>query len=432
MPGLDDVTILRYAHVYRERVSGGIEQYLRQLDGGLLERYRLTILQTHLVDPDAPEELEIEPVGLGRIIWVPIRVRQSRSRIAGLTARARFLFRRGYQEHRLRQESVLASTMTAAGDLFGIYRDHLRYPTSILSERLPRMLSSHHVDLLVLHWYSYDAGSLVKQARQLNTPIALVNHFENGRLGMIAHVLEDVSAIGTVSARHIPDALRSKCTNVSDAIDTEFFHPDRAGRSSADSPVVLLPARIQAGKGHEDLLRAALVLRSRGKKVEIHFAGAADSETVREQIQRFASAEALQVKFLGERSREDLRDLYALSSLVVLPSHSEGLPRVLLEAQAMQKPVVAYDTGGVPEALEPNTTGLLVRHGDIVGLADAIESLLDTEEMRQSFGIRGREFVIRGFGAQALLNRHERLYLQALNSVRGHTQLSQGEPSLAG
>ena len=86
-PGaLDGVTILRYAHVNRHRVSGGVEQYLRQLDRGLLQRHRLTILQMHLVTDDT-DESEVENVGLGRIVWVPVTIRQVHSTLLDLRSR---------------------------------------------------------------------------------------------------------------------------------------------------------------------------------------------------------------------------------------------------------------------------------------------------------------------------------------------------------
>src|ERR1017187_9041437 len=77
-PGaLDGVTIMRYAHIYRDRVSGGVEQYLRHLDRGLLHRHRITVLQMHLMREDTNDKIEIENVGMGKILWVPVPVRQT-------------------------------------------------------------------------------------------------------------------------------------------------------------------------------------------------------------------------------------------------------------------------------------------------------------------------------------------------------------------
>ena len=50
---LDGITLLRYAHIYRNRTSGGAEQYLKQLNDGLLARHKMTILQMHLINDDS-------------------------------------------------------------------------------------------------------------------------------------------------------------------------------------------------------------------------------------------------------------------------------------------------------------------------------------------------------------------------------------------
>jgi glycosyltransferase involved in cell wall biosynthesis len=122
------------------------------------------------------------------------------------------------------------------------------------------------------------------------------------------------------------------------------------------------------------------------------------------------------VVWLGEQSAESIRDLYAASTLVVLPTYSEGLPRVLLEAQAMKRAVVAYQCGGVGEALLSGRTGFAVPVGDVAMLADKIEFLMSHEHERQRMGDEGRRFVARQFSLAALLSRHESFYLAALKA----------------
>ncbi len=123
-----------------------------------------------------------------------------------------------------------------------------------------------------------------------------------------------------------------------------------------------MPALVKPGKGQEDLLRAAAILADRKIDFEICFAGAVESEPLRRELQEYAHSAGLdnRIAFLGELPQQQIRDYYALCQVVVLPSYTEGLPRVLLEAQAMQRPVVAYDSsGGIGETLKPGETGLL-------------------------------------------------------------------------
>src|SRR5271157_4583852 len=91
-PGaLDGLTIMRYAHLYRDRVSGGVEQYLRHLDRGLLQRHRMTVLQMYLNRNGASNAIEIENVGIGRILWVPVPILQMASTLGNLPKRAGYV-----------------------------------------------------------------------------------------------------------------------------------------------------------------------------------------------------------------------------------------------------------------------------------------------------------------------------------------------------
>lgn len=422
-PGaLDGLTLMRYAHVYRGRTSGGVEQYLRQLNRGLLQRHRLTVLQMHLVKDDSSPAIEVEDIGLGRILWVPVPVRQADFRLSDLPKRMKYVVgqtRRLGREEGQGQQGMFSSTLAA----FHHQGGHLRYQTTILSNHLSDMLGIRHVDLLVLHWLSYDTGALIRQSRKNGIPYVFINHFENARLSLpdtekrIAHA----AGIGAVSNQGIPDSLRNRYVNLSDAVDTEFFAPEKARPAARPaSPIVLLPGRIDQNKGHRDLIAAARILAERKLDFALVFPGAADSEHLQQELRRSAVDMGLgeRICFPGEKSPEEMRDLYGMSSLIVLPSHSEGLGRVLLEAQAMKKPVVAYDSGGMRDAVLPNESGFLVKAGSVEGLADKIGFLLENEAERLRMGERGREFVSRQFSVAALVRRHERFYLDALSPFR--------------
>ena len=121
---------------------------------------------------------------------------------------------------------------------------------------------------------------------------------------------------------------------------------------------------------------------------------------------------------LGQLSKEELRNWYATSQLVVLPSSNEGLGRVILEAQAMNVPVITYDVGGLSEAIRDGKTGYLVKKGDVKGLAKKIETLLADEHKRKAMGEAGRRFMESDFGIQQLLRRHEIFYLRMMRPLQ--------------
>lgn len=420
-PGtFDGLTILRYAPFYKERSNGGVEQSLRALNHGLLQRHRLTILQVHRVSDVKKSRVEMEEIGKGRVIWTPVAYRRTSRRYADIPARAQFIVEQSFQT---RRQSGEAAGRAALGALHAVTRDrleHLRHRVMILSDPLAQFLRSRRVDLLASHALTYDAGNLVSHAKAAGIPFVLVSHFDNS-LFSEPHVRQwvpDAAGVGSVSGRGLPEHVRGCCVTLSDAINTEFFAPEAAlAKQSASRPVILMPALVKPGKGQEDLLRAAAILADRKIDFEICFAGAVESEPLRRELQEYARCAGLdnRIAFLGELPQQQIRDYYALCQVVVLPSYTEGLPRVLLEAQAMQRPVVAYDSsGGIGETLQAGETGLLVKTGDVGALADRLGLLLTNREESSRMGVRGREFVLRNFSVAAFIRRHEEFYLKAL------------------
>ena len=419
-PGaLDGVTIMRYAHIQRERTSGGVEQYLRHLDHSLLQRHRLTVLQIHFRGDDADDAIEVENVGRGRILWVPIPMRLRDSRLTDLPRQVGFVYDRMFQLHQQEGKGRYAAATASILSLLRHRGGHLLHKGTIISDRLPNMLATQNVDLLAMHWLSYDTGPLISRAIRAGIPFVFINHFTNERLShpRTRKWITQASAIGVVSDQGIPDDLQARSVNLSDAVDTKFFAPEKARpRQKPEHPIVLLPGRIEAGKGHHDLMAAARILVAKNVNLTVCFAGAVDSESLHQELRRSSAAMGLEgrILFLGERSAEEIRDWYALSSVVVLPSYSEGLARVLLEAQAMKKPIVTYECGGTANALLPNEVGFLIKKGDVSALADKIGYLLTHGEDRQRMGERGREYVSSRFSISALVQRHESFYLKAL------------------
>jgi len=101
------------------------------------------------------------------------------------------------------------------------------------------------------------------------------------------------------------------------------------------------------------------------------------------------------IQYLNKR--EDVRELLALSDIVVLPSYREGMPRVLLEAAAMGKPIVTTNVPGCKDIVDHEINGLLVEPKDAVALARAVESLLLSPDLRRRFGEAARKKALKEF-----------------------------------
>ena len=121
-------------------------------------------------------------------------------------------------------------------------------------------------------------------------------------------------------------------------------------------------------------------------------------------------------KFLGNLKDNVLPAIYNCADVFVLPSIQEGQGIVLLEAQASGKPVVAFDIGGVNEALQNKETGLLVNQGDVDALGDALLKLLTDKALREKMGSNGRKFVSENYTWDICAQKMLKVYLEALKT----------------
>lgn len=120
--------------------------------------------------------------------------------------------------------------------------------------------------------------------------------------------------------------------------------------------------------------------------------------------------------FLSQADR--LVDVYAAADVVVVPSRSENLPNVAVEAQSCGRPVVAFATGGLPECVSDGTTGHLVPPFDTSAFAAAIARLIDEPSHGRMLGEAARRHAEQNFSARRLVPRFSDLYRELLE-VRG-------------
>jgi glycosyltransferase involved in cell wall biosynthesis len=197
----------------------------------------------------------------------------------------------------------------------------------------------------------------------------------------------------------------------SSGVDLKRFSPVSSREFDAQTiPTVLFAGRLLREKGVYDLIDAAQSLRARGVRVQFDIAGEGDpgnpSTLSAEDIQRIEETQV--VRFLGKVDR--IEDRIAACDLVVLPSYREGVPRILLEAAAMGKAIVATDVPGCNDVVKDGESGLLVPVRNFQALADAIETLVNNSELRQKMGQEGRKRVIREFDDQVVAQKTWEVY----------------------
>lgn len=178
--------------------------------------------------------------------------------------------------------------------------------------------------------------------------------------------------------------------------------------------VVMLPSRMLRDKGVETFVAAAQLLSTRGVRARFVLVGGPDAGNPASiPAARLAAWTAAgTVEWWGHA--EDMTDALRQAHIVVLPTRREGLPKVLLEAAATARPIVATDVPGCREVVRHEVTGLLVPPDDVVRLADAIERLVGDAALRRAFGAAGRALVENELSETIVVQRTMDLYRELL------------------
>jgi glycosyltransferase involved in cell wall biosynthesis len=160
-----------------------------------------------------------------------------------------------------------------------------------------------------------------------------------------------------------------------------------------DIPILLFVGRVSELKGGHNLLALCQILKGRGVRVLCVAVGSVHLV----EVARAAGAQGVDnvLRLVGPVANSELPSFYAAADIFVLPSESEGFPRVLLEAMAAELPVVAYDVGGVRDILGDRQQRYVCPRGDIACLADAIATLLSDADQRTELSLENRARVAR-------------------------------------
>lgn len=333
-----------------------------------------------------------------------------------------------------------------------VYLDMRKNPANVAAgfRRGRQFLREFRPDLV--HSHSFHANML---ARLLTiglpgVPRAVVvstvhNVYEGGWMRMLAYRLTDRWSVRTVAVsqaaadrfvrlKAIP---KHKCSVRVPGIDTEEFAPDAARRAetregmgraamgtgmgtgaATDFTFVWLCAgRIAPAKDYPNLLRTFAKVEQRHSDTRLWIAGGG-SEDAREELESLANDLGVREKVLFLGLQRDMPALLDAADGFVLASAWEGLPQVIVEAMAMEKPVVATDVGGVRELLGDRGTivsGMLVPAKDPEALAAAMMATMRRNRDERSLkGEAARERILRQFSIDAAADAWGEIYKQGI------------------
>lgn len=178
---------------------------------------------------------------------------------------------------------------------------------------------------------------------------------------------------------------------------------------SENSCKVVLLARMLKDKGVEEFYQAAKQLKEYYPQTKFILAGDTHENPAslgKDKLQAW-NDEGI-VHWIGHI--ENTVELIQQVDIVVLPSYREGLPKVLLESQAIGRPIVTTDVPGCRDAIVNQETGILVPVKDAISLAEAISDLINDFDKRKNMGRKGRQLVEKEFSIDLVVSQHMTIY----------------------
>jgi len=194
-------------------------------------------------------------------------------------------------------------------------------------------------------------------------------------------------------------------------VDLDHFRP---APPAAGLTTFLFIGRLLGDKGVWEFVQAARIVLADIPGVRFQLLGPLDegnrSAVSQDEVERWVAEGS--IEYLG--ATEDVRPYIAQATAVVLPSYREGLPRSLLEAAAMGRPLIATDVPGCRELIEPGVTGFLCQARDSNSLAKAMKNMMKTTaDERAGMGAAARRMVEHGYSQTVVIS----AYLEALGKL---------------
>jgi glycosyltransferase involved in cell wall biosynthesis len=190
-------------------------------------------------------------------------------------------------------------------------------------------------------------------------------------------------------------------------VDVQIF----SQRPEPAEPVkVIMVSRLLRDKGVYEFIGAAKIVRSKNSSVQFLLVGDIDDgNPTSMNSEAIASlANSMDVTWLGART--DIAELLAESHIACLPSYREGLPKSLIEAASVGRPIVTTDAPGCREVVTHMVNGLLVQPRDAQALALAIEKLVENPNLRKLMGEENRRKAETEYANKIIINQTHRVY----------------------
>jgi len=195
-------------------------------------------------------------------------------------------------------------------------------------------------------------------------------------------------------------------------IHNSIFCPPSFAKFDKSPTVICTMGKLGQRKGTYDLLEAIPAILSEFPEVEFWICGDGEIEKVKQVVENKGLEK--NVKLLGWVSGDEKEEIYLSTSIYVLPSYFEGMPRSILEAMSYGLPVIATNVNAIPELIEDGNTGILIEPGDANTLAGTVLKLLRDKQMRILMGQSARKSIQEKFDPRLKLAELERFSVEII------------------
>ncbi len=266
-----------------------------------------------------------------------------------------------------------------------------------------RFLKEKRFDIVHLNYGATEWSSpTVLAAKWLNIPILYHYHSEISEPSRFVRFASAVIVVSDYIKRQA-DTLGRPTHTIHNIVDLSRFASGHDIRTQLDIPpdcvVVSFVGQVRIIKGISTLLRA--IERIDNPHIRFVIAGEFRETSASFTREMFDSAVAKDERIIYLGYRTDVQDLYESSDVIVMPSmYDEPCAMVLFESAAARKPIVASATGGTPEVIEHEITGVLFERDDDAGLAAGINKLAKSRTLRKHMGQQAYERALDKFSKQ--------------------------------
>lgn len=252
---------------------------------------------------------------------------------------------------------------------------------------LPAVINKIFFNKPFVYNYGYDYISFAKIDRKyFQIPLIVVARF-------LANLFaEKIIAVTPAIFKYIP---KNKMVYIPNGVDTNTFKPSKM-RKMNKKKIILSVGRLGKQKNYDSLIKAL-----EGLDVKLRLVG---KGSLQESLINLAKEKNVELEIVDQVNNEDLPKYYNQADIFTIPSFNEGFAKVLIEAMACAKPVVASKVGGLKEIIKDGETGLFCMT-DVASIKEKVIYLIDNPNIAHDLSSKAREDVVKKYEINNLIEK---------------------------